>query len=192
MAGDVFYPLKWSSMKIIRSLVHIMLKLASMREPPSREPSLKLSYFPTTGKRCNKPIRMHIYLPSPSVELEGPLPIHLNIHGSGFCLNSFGSDAPFCIWLADTLPCVVVDIDHRKAPEHPWPTGPNDVHDAVRAVHDIAESHGWDTNRISVGGFSSGGCLALLEAARPREVSEGPLSAVVAFYPSYLLYFHLF
>ncbi|KAI0031735.1 Alpha/Beta hydrolase protein [Vararia minispora EC-137] len=145
---------------------------------------MRLSYAPTTSS-YRHPQRLLVYLPAlPIGTSTARLPVHVNIHGSGFCLNSFGADADFCAWLADSVLCVVVDIEHRKAPEHPWPAAPNDVRDATGVVRELAESHGWDANRISIGGFSSGGNLALVEASRVRERDEGMLCAVIAFYPS--------
>ncbi|KZV62590.1 alpha/beta-hydrolase [Peniophora sp. CONT] len=188
MSPDYYYPLKKAGMSSVRVLVPVILKVMgppSSAPPPS--PSISLTYTPTTGKR-RKPIRMNVYLPSghgsQTNSKTARLPVHVNIHGSGFCIKSFGQDAAFCAWLADSVPCVVVDIDHRKAPEHPWPSGPNDVRDAVATVRGYAETYGWDKDRISLGGFSSGGCLALVEASRPRSEGEPPLCAVVSFYPS--------
>jgi acetyl esterase/lipase len=194
MQRDYFYGLKWLAMSLVRHLVSIFFRFLSPSDPHAREPSIKTSYIPTTDPR-RRPLPLHIYLPSSdSTEnhnSETPLPIHINIHGSGFCLSNFGADAAFCAYLADSIPCIVVDADHRKAPEHPWPAGPDDIRDVVRYVRTkLALEHQtsckWDTSRISIGGFSSGGCLALIEASRIRDSSEEdqPLTAVVSFYPS--------
>ncbi|KZV74429.1 alpha/beta-hydrolase [Peniophora sp. CONT] len=182
MPTDYYYPLKWLGMNTTRagvSLAEILLT-----PPPRPTPDLQLSYVPTTDPR-HKPRAMHVYLPDKHVTYTEPLPVHITIHGSGFCINTFGKqDQEFCAWLATAVPCVVVDIDHRKAPEAPWPAGPDDVRDAVRSVRELAQSRGWDSERISIGGFSSGGCLALVEASRPRHEDESSVVACVAFYPS--------
>jgi acetyl esterase/lipase len=184
MTIDIFYPLKWLTINFLRSLITVSMKFAGGHPDSLREPSLRLSYTPTTARRP-RPLALHIYLPeSSTVKPTARLPVHVNVHGSGFCLNVFGADAAFCGWLACSVPCVVVDIDHRKAPEHPWPAGPDDVRDAVRRVREIAETQGWDANRVSLGGFSSGANLALVEASRHRESGERLICSVLAFYPS--------
>ncbi|VDC06966.1 unnamed protein product [Peniophora sp. CBMAI 1063] len=182
MPIDYYYPLKWLGMNTTRAGVNLAELIFS--RPPHPTPNLELSYIPTTDPR-HKPRAMHVYLPEKHVAYSGRLPVHVTIHGSGFCMNTFGKqDQEFCAWLANSAPCVVVDIDHRKAPEAPWPAGPDDVRDALRTVRELAHGHGWDAERLSIGGFSSGGCLAMVEATRPRDDDEPPVVACVAFYPS--------
>ena len=182
MPTDYYYPLKWLGMNATRAGISLAELLFS--QPPHPQPDLRLSYIPTSDPR-HRALSMHVYLPEEHVSSTALLPVHVNIHGSGFCLNTFGKqDQSFCAWLAKTVPCVVVDIDHRKAPEAPWPAGPDDVRDAVRSIRKLAQNRGWDSKRVSVGGFSSGGCLAMIEATRPRDVDELRIVACVAFYPS--------
>jgi acetyl esterase/lipase len=107
----------------------------------------------------------------------------MHVHGSGFCLPGYGFDAEYSQWIAEAVPCVVVDADHRKPPEYPAPVPANDIRDALRAVRGLAEERGWNTDKISIGGMSSGACLALIEAARAGMEGED-VCAVVAFYPS--------
>lgn len=54
----------------------------------------------------------------------------------------------------------MVELDYRKAPAHPFPTAIHDVEALMLAVYGD-ESVPLDKHRVAVGGFSSGGNLAL-------------------------------
>jgi len=106
-------------------------------------------------------------------------PVHINFHGGGFCLPLHGCDARFCHLLSSTLDCWVVDATYRLAPRHPFPA----AYDDARAVLDWVrrdELGVFDTERITLGGFSAGGNLALALAATAE---EDVIKGVVAFYP---------
>lgn len=64
-----------------------------------------------------------------------------------------------CVRFAQELRCVVLDCDYRKAPEHKFPAAHNDTEDAVLYV--LANPSLYDTKRITVGGSSAGGSMAL-------------------------------
>lgn len=167
---DWFYPLRWTAVKLLR-----LVTLLAQAPEEIATPTLQLTHS------SSQPLPLDVYLPS--TQSTDPLPIHINLHGSGFCHNTFGLDAPFCRFLADSTPRIVVDADYRKAPEHSWPTPVEDVRSADARVRELAAERGWDGRRISLGGFSSGGTLALIEAARAGKAGE-EIAAVVVFCPS--------
>lgn len=96
-------------------------------------------------------------------------PAHLHIHGGGFWLGHSRLDADFCRVLARGAGCVVVAVDYRRPPEHPWPTPPDDCWRALIWMRDSAAELGIDPNQISVGGSSAGACLAAGVAIRARD-----------------------
>jgi len=147
--------------------------------PPtvSIRPNYKTS-IPSSGDPTRK-IKVHIY--EPPNKSGRPLPVHVTFHGSGFVLPCHGMDAEMCVWMASTLGCVVVDADYRKAPEHPFPAGPNDAKDVVTWVLAMAREKGeWDADKITVGGFSAGANLCLGVAVT---LPKNTIKAVVAWYP---------
>ncbi len=100
-------------------------------------------------------ILVRIYRPAP-----GPLPVHLFIHGGGWCVGTLDERDPRCRQIAKHANCVVVSIDYRLAPENAFPTGLEDCYRVLRWVVDERDRFGLDTDRISVGGESAGANLA--------------------------------
>jgi acetyl esterase/lipase len=105
-------PLQKLCLAVIRVLVPLVLKLTTPRQPSARPPSFTSSFLPTEPP-SRKPLQLDVYLPPEHKEGDPPLPIYVNLHGSGFVLTRgvFGNDALFCSWLSEQLPCVVVDAD---------------------------------------------------------------------------------
>lgn len=87
-------------------------------------------------------------------------PVVINFHGGGFTLGTAGDDGRWCGTVVDECQAVVVSVDYRLAPEHPFPTAVEDGVDAVVWVHQHAEELGIDRNKIALSGFSSGGNMA--------------------------------
>jgi len=47
--------------------------------------------------------------------------VYVNYHGGGWVFGGFVTDEGFCSKVCNRVGCVVVDVDYRLAPEHPWP-----------------------------------------------------------------------
>ncbi|EUC56657.1 alpha/beta hydrolase fold protein [Rhizoctonia solani AG-3 Rhs1AP] len=91
-----------------------------------------------------------------------------------------GTDADFCRMISDQTNAIVLDCGYAKGPEHPFPAAPNDVKDAIEYV--LANTEGYfDTDRITIGGFSAGGALAITANA---SLPKGTLKGVISIYPS--------
>lgn len=71
-------------------------------------------------------IKVNIYRPK-DVPQDEILPVHINMHGSGFVLRMHGTDQGWCSYLSKRMKLVVVDADYSKAPEHPYPRPVQDV-----------------------------------------------------------------
>jgi acetyl esterase/lipase len=84
----------------------------------------------------------------------------LCLHGGGYVIGSAASDDAFCVSLARRLGVLVVSVEYRLAPEHPFPAAHDDCLRALRWMHSEADRLGIDPARIGVSGESAGGGLA--------------------------------
>jgi len=126
-----------------------------------------------TSDGAQVPIR--IYRPTPA-EPGAPLPFYLDLHGGGWWMgNGFPFHGAMMDFAARTQ-AIVVSVDYRLAPEHPFPIPFDDCHSALRWIAREGASLGGDPARIAIGGSSAGGNLAAALAIRARD-EGGPAVA---------------
>ncbi|WP_232538949.1 alpha/beta hydrolase [Chryseobacterium sp. JV274] len=82
------------------------------------------------------------------------------IHGGWFIAGGYETHDAVVRKLANKTGSVVIFIDYRLAPEHPFPAGLNDSLDGIKWVIANAESLGIDPDKIGIIGDSAGGALA--------------------------------
>ena len=112
---------------------------------------------------------------------EGPLPTVVFLHGGGWTLGTLDSAEGVCVELAERVGCLVLSVDYRLAPEHPFPAAVEDARAAVEWAAERAGSLGGD-GTVAVAGTSAGGGLAAATALRVRRA--GPdLAAQLLLYP---------
>ena len=99
-----------------------------------------------------------------------PAPAHLFVHGGGWFQGNLDTAEVESGPMASTVPCVVVSVGYRLAPEHPFPVPLDDCIAAYTWLLDNVGPLHVDPARIAVGGTSAGGNLvaALCLAARDR------------------------
>ncbi|NIB38209.1 alpha/beta hydrolase [Pseudomaricurvus alkylphenolicus] len=121
-------------------------------------------------------LRLRIYQP----DSEATLPVLLFLHGGCWVFCSIDSHDSLCRYIARHGHCVVVSVDYRLAPEHPFPAALEDAYAATSWVRENIGRYGGDGSRLAVGGDSAGGNLAaaLTLLCRQRHGHEpGPLIA---------------
>jgi acetyl esterase len=89
-----------------------------------------------------------------------PFPVLVYLHGGGWSIGSPASHGKLARQLAVGAGAVVVNVDYRLAPEHPFPTPLDDCVTAARWTRAHVARWGGDPERIAIGGDSAGGNLS--------------------------------
>ena len=127
------------------------------------------------------PLAIRLYWP-PDTGTEPP--VVMFFHGGGWVvgdLDSYEGEARQHAVGADAL---VVSIDYRLAPEHPYPAAVDDVWAATQWVAAHGEELGADPKRLAVAGDSAGGNLAAVIAQVARDSGGPPLAFQLLWYPA--------
>ena len=114
---------------------------------------------------------------------DGARPAILDIHGGGYVCGSAERDHQALLDLAATLDCVILSVNYRLAPEHPFPAPADDCLRGLEWLHGSAERLGIDRARIAVRGASAGGGLAAGVCLRARQRPDLPIAFAALIYP---------
>ncbi|MEB4210460.1 alpha/beta hydrolase [Mycobacterium sp. 94-17] len=133
-------------------------------------------------------IAIRIYWPpsySDSQRRHNAVPVVLYFHGGGFVIGDLDTHDGTARQHAVGAEAIVVNVDYRLAPEHPYPAAVEDAWAAMRWVADHAEEelHG-DPGRIAVAGDSAGGTISAAVAQRARDDGAPRLAFQLLWYPS--------
>ena len=96
------------------------------------------------------------------------LPAIVYFHGGGWVVGDLESHDASCRMLAAVSHCLVVAVDYRLAPEHPYPAAVEDALAAYRWVHQNHQELGTAPGQVGVMGDSAGGNLAAVVAQEHR------------------------
>jgi acetyl esterase len=114
---------------------------------------------------------------------EGPFPLMVFFHGSGFVVCSLDTHDGMCRNLCAGTGCVVISVDYRLAPEAKFPAASDDCLAATRWAVANAAALGADPGRVFVAGDSAGGNLAAVTALRIRDEGGPKLLGQLLIYP---------
>lgn len=98
-----------------------------------------------------------------------PTPAILYFHGGAFCIGHLDFEHPRCLEMSAETGCVVISVDYRLAPEHPFPAGADDCRAAYEWTLEMSGEMGIDIDRIAVAGASAGGALAAAVSLLARD-----------------------
>jgi acetyl esterase/lipase len=91
------------------------------------------------------------------------------IHGGGFVLGDVDGDLVTPAQVADELGAIVVSVEYRLAPEHPFPAPVEDCYAGLVWMSAHASDLGFDPRKLAIGGLSAGGGLAAAVALLARD-----------------------
>jgi acetyl esterase len=106
-----------------------------------------------------------------------PLPTVVYLHGGGFVIGDLETHDQTCRRLCLDADVVVLSVDYRLAPEHPFPAG---LEDAIAATRWAAEQGMGGDARLAIAGDSAGGNFAAVVAQTVPEL----LTAQLLIYPA--------
>jgi acetyl esterase len=154
--------------------------MASMRFPSDVEVAAVEDRALPPAPGSDTPIPVRIYRP----RLEGPpAPVLVWFHGGGWVIGDLDGADGTCRALCRDGDALVVSVDYRLAPEHPFPAAVEDCWAATRWVADQGGELGGDPARLAVGGDSAGGNLAAVVAQLARDAGGPPICFQALVYP---------
>lgn len=124
-------------------------------------------------------IPVRIYTPAGN----GPFPLLVFFHGGGWVFGNLDSHDGPCRALANAVPAVVISVDYRLAPEHPFPAAADDAYAATQWAADHAAALNGEARRLAVAGDSAGGNLAAVVSLMARDRGGPKLAQQVLIYP---------
>ncbi|WP_193043044.1 alpha/beta hydrolase [Mycolicibacterium baixiangningiae] len=150
------------------------------RDLPRREilPEVRTQDRRIPGPAGDIPIRVY----RPDTDEAAP-PVVVFFHGGGFAMGDLDTHDGECRRHAATAGAVVVAVDYRLAPEHPYPAAVEDAWAALTWVAGHGADLAADTSRLAVAGDSAGGNLAAVMTQRARERGGPPIVFQLLWYP---------
>ena len=131
------------------------------------------------GELADIPVRIYW----PPVEAHTDLPVVVFYHGGGWAIGDLDTHDHVARAHAIGADAIVVSVDYRLAPEHPFPAGVDDAWAALQWVAEHAVELGGDPTRIAVAGDSAGGNLSAVMALRARDAGGPALVFQLLWYP---------
>jgi acetyl esterase len=104
-------------------------------------------------------------------------------HGGGWVIGDLGTADPTARKLANRTGALVISVDYRLAPEHPYPAAVDDAWATLQWVAEHGGELGGDPSRIAVGGDSAGGNLAAVVSVLARDAGLDALRHQLLVYP---------
>jgi acetyl esterase len=133
----------------------------------------------TRGGDRHDPVPVRVYRP----EGDGPFPVVVFFHGGGFVLGDLDTHDDICRHVCAGAGAVVVAVDYRLAPEHPFPAAVEDCYAATQWVAEDSGGVGGD-EQVAVMGDSAGGTLAAVVSLLARDRDGPDLAHQTLVYPA--------
>lgn len=144
--------------------------------PEQRVPVAAVQGTTVPGGAGRIPAR--IYRP----EGQGPFPTVAYFHGGGYVIGNLDTHDNMCREICRSAQAVVVSVDYRLAPEHPFPAGIEDAVAAAKWIVAHARELGGSPT-VAVAGDSAGGNFSAVVAQQLRDAGIR-LAAQFLIYPA--------
>lgn len=155
-------------------------KLRAVQPPRELLPDMRIEER-TVGYGDLADIPVRIYWPP--IDDHTNLPVVVFYHGGGWALGDLDTHDHVARAHAIGAEAIVVSVDYRLAPEHPYPAGIDDAWAALQWVGENAADLGGDASHMAVAGDSAGGNLSAVMTLRARDAGGPPLVFQLLWYP---------
>lgn len=105
-------------------------------------------------------------------------------HGGGWVTENIDSYNNVCKHLSKHTNCIVIFVEYRLAPEHPFPQGLEDCYAVAKLAHDKQKEENLLPGKIILMGDSAGGNLAAAVSLRARDRGEFKVDTQILLYPA--------
>jgi acetyl esterase len=129
------------------------------------------------------PLTLRVYTPNPS-DGTALRPGLLVLHGGGCVVGDLETHDTLCRTFCSDVDAVVISVDYRLAPEHPFPAAVEDTVASLRWLSANAAELGVDATRLGIAGDSAGAGLAAVALHECRGELSAPVRAQVLIYPA--------
>jgi acetyl esterase len=177
--------LKPGALSILKAVTRVMEDSSLVKEPSPRMVKMisarQKKQIDTVLFFNELEVPVRIYYPTKR-SLQGNQPVTLFFHGGGFVLGSVDQYHMMVSKLARVTGQIVVSVDYRLAPEHPFPAAIKDCYAVLRWMQNNGSGLGADTTRITVMGDSAGGniCTVVTLMCRDQHTRQ-PFSQVLLY-----------
>ncbi|WJK41963.1 alpha/beta hydrolase fold domain-containing protein [Solwaraspora sp. WMMA2056] len=127
-------------------------------------------------------LTLRVYRPTSASPSAG-LPVLVYLYAGGWVVGSLDTYDATPRALCNRERCMVVAVDYRHAPEHPFPAAHDDVLAATRWLLANAGEIGGDPQRIAIAGEAAGGNMAAATCLQLRDAGERLPLLQVLIYP---------
>jgi len=134
-------------------------------------------------------VPLRIFFPHEKAQKEegcgtGQYPLLLFIHGGGWVTESVDNYERICARMANATEHIVISIEYRLAPEHPFPSGLEDCYAVAKALYQQRFILNVDPEQITIIGDSAGGNLTAALGLMARDRGEFMPRRQILIYPA--------
>ncbi len=173
----------WDTMSPMRidDVVAVRNELDATTISTPRDPAISWDSAMVPGLSGAPAVRVRTFVPA--TRPDTPIAAVVWMHGGGFLFGGAEDNDGMAQLLARETGALVVSVDYRLAPEHPFPCGLEDCYAVLTWLAAESTRLGVDRARIGVGGVSAGGGLAAGLALLARDRGGPAIAVQMPLYP---------